>query len=130
MQVIGKSGVTFLNDSYNANPDSTVAALSALKEMTVSGKKYIVLGDMLELGSSSQKWHRQIIEQALHVKPAGVFVMGEEMRQAAERIAGARVYDAHSAIVSALKERLHPGDLVLLKGSRSMQMEKILEEIN
>ncbi len=128
MQVIEKSGVTFLNDGYNANPDSTAAALSALNEMTVSGKRYIILGDMLELGGESGEWHRKIIEQALELNPAGLFLFGSEMRQAAGQTGGAWVFDTHHAIAAELKKRLHPGDLVLLKGSRSMQMEKILEE--
>ena len=130
MQVIEKSGVTFLNDTYNANPDSTSAAISALKEMTVAGKIYIVLGDMLELGNGSAKWHRRIIEQALSLNPAAVLLIGSEMQGAAESFSRAEVFHTHSAIVKYLEERLNPGDLVLLKGSRSMQMEKILKEFN
>ena len=130
MQVIEKSGVIFLNDTYNANPDSASAALSALKEMMVAGKIYIVLGDMLELGSGSREWHRKIIAQALNLNPAGVLLIGSEMQGAAESFSGAELFRTHSAIVKHLEEQLNPGDLVLLKGSRSMQMEKILEEFN
>ena len=130
MQVIEKSGVTFLNDTYNANPDSTSAALTALKEMSVSGRIFVVLGDMLELGSGSGEWHSKIIAQALELNPAGVFLFGSAMRRAAERTGGVLVFDSRHAIALELKERLRSGDLVLLKGSRGMRMEKIIEEFN
>lgn len=130
MQAMERSGIQFINDAYNANPDSVKAAIEALSCMQTVGSVFIVLGDMLELGSKSSQLHQQVIEQALAIHPQGVIVLGQEMRIAAKNFANVKSMDTHEEIIKVLQETLQPGDLVLLKGSRGMQMEKILNGFN
>ncbi len=127
MQTMELGGVTFINDAYNSNPDSAVAALHAVGEMQVAGRRWICLGDMLELGAVSLKEHKRIVQQALSVPGATVLLLGETMHSARNSNREARWFENHSALAQVLKESLRPGDLVLLKGSRGMQMEKILD---
>ena len=130
MQVVEKQGITFLNDAYNANPDSTSAALQALAKMKITGKFFIILGDMMELGSQSRQLHQQVVRQALQLNPAGVMVFGSEMQAAVADYLNVQVFESHQEIVQCLKEKAKAGDLVLLKGSRAMRMEQVLEQFN
>lgn len=129
MQVLRKSGVIFLNDSYNSNPDSAMAALKVVQKMRVSGKIFIVLGDMLELGEHSNQLHQDVIRFAEQLNPDLVLLFGERMHAAAVENLKVQTFNSHEAIVSRLQSKLQPGDLVLLKGSRGMAMEKILDKL-
>jgi len=109
-------GVTVLDDSYNANPDSMRAALAVLNE--AAGRKVAVLGDMLELGTASNAAHRAIIDEARR--------MSDEVVLVGERFGGA----AWSAdLPGEVADRLEPGDTVLLKGSRGMALERMIPAI-
>lgn len=130
MQVLDRGGIRFINDAYNANPDSVGAAIEALSRMQINGSVFIVLGDMLELGSKSKKMHEQVIEQALSIHPGRIMVLGKEMRIAAAGFTAVEAFDTHDEIIDALQKTIRPGDLVLLKGSRYMQMENILNGFN
>jgi len=125
------SGAVLLEDSYNANPLSTQAALTALDEMGGSGRRIAVLGDMLELGAAAAELHRQVGAAAAQCCDY-LFLFGA---MAAETAAGARqggmaaervmIIDSHDAAAARLRELLQPGDRLLVKGSRGMQMEKV-----
>lgn len=129
--VLLPSGVILVEDSYNANPLSVMAALTALDEMGGAGRRIAVLGDMLELGPGSPEWHREVGRTAAKRLDALV-VLGNE---AAEIAGGAReaglTEDAvvhaidHAAALAVLRGWLRPGDRLLVKGSRGMTMERI-----
>ncbi len=127
MQTLHINGVTFINDAYNSNPDSAAAALQAVDKMQVTGRRWICLGDMLELGGSGLQEHRRIVQQALLLPQATVMLLGETMRAVSHSDKAAHWFENHLAMAEMLKKSLQPGDLVLLKGSRGMQMEKILD---
>lgn len=130
MQVLDRSGIRFINDAYNANPDSVMAAIDALSQMKSSGSVYIILGDMLELGMKSRQMHLQVIARALSIHPKMVMVMGQEMVAAAKKFPAVQTMDTQEQIIELLQKTLQQGDLVLLKGSRGMRMEKILNGFN
>jgi len=125
------SGAVLLEDSYNANPLSMRAALTALDEMSGSGRRVAVLGDMLELGSAAAELHRQV-GAAAAARCDLLLLLGA---MAAETAAGARlggmpseriqIVDSHDTAATRLRKLLRPGDRVLVKGSRGMQMEKV-----
>jgi len=132
MEVVNlAAGVVLLEDSYNANPLSMRAALTALDEMGGSGRRIAVLGDMLELGSSAAELHRQVgAAAAAHCDL--LFLLGEMAsetaagaRQGGMPAAGVQIVASHAEAAARLRALLRPGDRVLVKGSRGMQMEKV-----
>jgi len=132
LQIKEINGVQFLDDSYNANPDSMKAALQTLVELDTDGKKIAVLGEMRELGSETQRGHEEVGEAAAAFKIdhlIGIGEMGGVIARAAEK-AGLE----NSAAVGSTKEAAdllidiaEPGDLVLIKGSRLARTEEVIE---
>lgn len=122
-------GVNFLDDSYNANPDSMIAGLRTLAE-TAAPRRFAVLGAMGELGPHSASGHDQVGDFAASLGLDGVFTVGssDAARISAAASPGTTVahFPDHAACASRLRQILLPGDLVLVKGSRSAAMEKIL----
>ncbi|HEX9989602.1 MAG TPA: UDP-N-acetylmuramoyl-tripeptide--D-alanyl-D-alanine ligase [Chloroflexia bacterium] len=131
--VPGYNGSTLIDDSYNASPDSTMAALNVLEEMP--GTRIAVLGDMLELGSYEREGHLKVARRASVVARRLVVVgslgrlIGEEALRAG--MAPERVFFAadNSQVVDYLKRVLKEGDYVLVKGSRSLHMEEIVDAL-
>lgn len=129
-------GITLIDDSYNANPASTKAALETLAQVAAAGHRIAVLGDMLELGAHEAEAHRGI--GAVAGRNADrLYLMGELMsRYAAE---GAMLADmptesvilctSHTEIAGLLHQTLTEGDVILIKGSRGMTMEKVATEL-
>ncbi len=136
MQIVrGLRGATFVNDAYNASPDSMAAALAALRDMECEGKRVAVLGDMGELGADERELHAQVGRSAarLHVdRLVCVGTLSAAMAAAAVEAgmpAGAvQHFDDVPAAVSWLAEHLQPADIVLVKASRFMGLDKIVEE--
>ncbi len=132
LQVKHWHGVTFLDDSYNANPDSMRAGLKTLAGMNVSGRKIAVLGRMGELGAHAESGHREVGEFAALMGLDAVFTVGEEasiMSEVASRApqkTETRHFGSHADCSDYLMSWLKKDDAVLLKGSRSSGMEKIL----
>jgi len=131
---IGQVGdYTVINDAYNASPMSMVAAIEALKE--VAGNRSIaVLGDMLELGDIAVEAHVNIGLKLAEKKIDAVITIGEMAKHIASSarengIAQVAICDNHSQAGLVLKKILQAGDTILVKGSRSMQMEKVIELI-
>ncbi|TAK32361.1 MAG: UDP-N-acetylmuramoyl-tripeptide--D-alanyl-D-alanine ligase [Chloroflexota bacterium] len=127
----GIRGSTIIDDCYNASPASTLAALDLLSEVT--GRKVAVLGDMLELGPAELTGHQAVGMQAGKLVDC-LIVVGCRARYIGDqaRAAGLReVYyvDANQEAVKHLWRILGPGDHVLVKGSRGMRMEEIVEAI-
>ena len=125
-------GVSLLDDTYNANADSMLAALRTLQELPCKGRRVAVLGDMAELGAHSEGAHEETGRQAAELGIAQLFAVGEMARVMgrAARAAGLnRVFefaDVETA-AAAVKSFVKPGDLVLVKASRAMRLERIAE---
>ncbi|HSF04216.1 MAG TPA: UDP-N-acetylmuramoyl-tripeptide--D-alanyl-D-alanine ligase [Methylomirabilota bacterium] len=127
-------GVRILDDTYNANPASVQAALQTAVAHRGGSRLVVVLGDMLELGTASESAHREVGQQVASAG-TGVFVaMGSQMRTAVDVARQHGVPEAHHAAtfedaVAHLLKSLAAGDLVLIKGSRGMRMERIADAL-
>ncbi len=124
-------GLTVIDDTYNANPDSMQAALEMFKSMKVSGNKILVLGDMLELGVQSGEEHGRI---GLMVPDMGyeyVFTFGKESEAlfAASSVPFGGHYEDKKKLIDDLMDVMKEGDALLVKGSRGMKMEEIIEDL-
>jgi UDP-N-acetylmuramoyl-tripeptide--D-alanyl-D-alanine ligase len=133
LQVRDIRGVQFLDDSYNANPDSTKAALRTLAELDTDGRRVAVLGAMGELGSESERGHAEVGECAAELRIDQLITVGElgAIISDAARAAGlekSRNVSSHEEAAELLGDETSPGDLVLIKGSRAARMERVLEE--
>lgn len=131
METKAVQGIQFIDDSYNANPDSMKAGLTALATLQTRGQKIAVLGRMGELGSHAVDGHRSVGTHAAALGLAAIYTVGDEaaMISDAAKSAGqaeTRNFSSHEACAAHLKSMLRPGDAVLLKGSRSAGMEKVL----
>jgi UDP-N-acetylmuramoyl-tripeptide--D-alanyl-D-alanine ligase len=116
-------GVTVVNDAYNANPDSVRAALKALADMDVPGRRIAVLGGMLELGHASVEQHRATGRVAAELRIDLVLGVGNLAREVVTAFEAAGTGEAHwvgdnDAAHDLLESLLRPGDVVLLKSSR------------
>lgn len=125
-------GVTLIDDSYNANEDSTIAALNTLRDFPSRGARYCVLGDMGELGVFSAAAHSKIGHAAAHCQVDHVISVGkwsEKVRQAAKEN-GAQSTEAYTnweAAGESLKNSLRSGDTVLVKASRTAGLDRLVE---
>ncbi|GAB4334867.1 MAG: UDP-N-acetylmuramoyl-tripeptide--D-alanyl-D-alanine ligase [Calditrichia bacterium] len=132
MQLLEKAGIKIINDAYNANPESMKAALLFLNELplTAGKKRYAALGDMLELGEFSRQLHREVGAFLSTLNIDEVLLLGPEMKVVAEKFSGSDMkighFQSHQALGEYLGGIIKPGDALLLKGSRGMAMEKIL----
>jgi UDP-N-acetylmuramyl pentapeptide synthase len=132
-------GPTIFNDTYNANPDSVEAACRTLAQFPASGKKYAVLGDMFELGATSQKEHRALGKRIAEFNFEKVFFTGRDMETAwksylnalgltnGKSLERAEYSPNKEALAETLRSKLQEGDAVLVKGSRGMKMEDVVD---
>lgn len=125
-------GIHFIDDSYNANPDSMIAALRTLERLPVEGRRIAVLGRMNELGQYAESGHKQVGEAAAQSRMDLVISVGESAdwiaQAAAQAGATAEHVDSTESAAALLRNRVRPGDTVLVKGSRSVRMERVIEE--
>lgn len=126
--------VRFLDDSYNANPESMVASLDALSQLPIdeNGQRIAVLGSMGELGAAAEAGYRTVGEAAGKAKLDLLISVGAdaaELDEPARRHGAREVINVPTTIAAAehLAKAMHPGDVVLVKGSRSARMEKVIE---
>ncbi len=131
-QIKDIGGVQFLDDSYNANPDSMKAALRTLVELDADGKRIAVLGEMRELGDQSERGHREVGETAAVLKIDQLIAIGDIAAAIADAAgqAGLRkttIVKSTSEAAEVLGEIAVPGDLVLIKGSRAARTEEVIE---
>ena len=134
MQYWEANGVRVLDDAYNANADSMRAALETLCGLPLQGRRVAVLGDMAELGAHGEAAHAEIGRLAAELKIGQLFTVGKNSTVTAKaaRAAGlTRVIEFVDveAAVKAVKNFLKPGDVVLLKASRSSRLERIAETL-
>ena len=131
LQLSERGGVRWLNDAYNANADSTRAALATLSDLQVDGKRYVVFGEMAELGDHAAAAHQEA-GRAVAEMAGGLIAVGQFAVATAEaaREAGlarvAAIVETKEA-VSILRDWLQPGDVVLLKASRVARLEQVEE---
>ena len=138
MRVVKRGGITVIDDSYNANPDSVKAALATLDNYSGGRRKIAVLGDMLELGEHSLSYHREIGKIVGHLGVDMLYTIGSQSRalaQTARRqgLSGKRVrvfnLEEEEALSRELKTGLRAGDVVLVKASHGVHLEKVVEKI-
>ncbi|MCP4848424.1 MAG: UDP-N-acetylmuramoyl-tripeptide--D-alanyl-D-alanine ligase [Verrucomicrobiaceae bacterium] len=125
-------GVSYIDDSYNANPDSMSAAINTLAGQKCEGRRILVIGAMAELGDISESEHLKVGKAAIEADIDCILSVGEMAAPvhagAESQLAGrAKHFGEHGQCVDFLRREARPGDLVLVKGSRSSAMERILE---
>ena len=135
LQIREIDGVQFIDDSYNANPDSMKAALRTLVELDAEGRRIAVLGEMGELGAESERGHRDVGEAAAALRIDELIAVGEigaAIAHAAKKagLEKSVAVDSPKEAAELLEGSAVPGDLVLIKGSRSARMERVLEEFS
>ena len=133
MGLIRSGGLTVLDDTYNANPESMGSALRTLKE--ASGRKVAVLGDMLELGEASEEEHAGVGKLAAELGVDVLVAIGSSSETTAEGARRAGLKDVFSFgskrnALALLKRILHEGDTVLVKGSRGAALEEVVEGLS
>lgn len=136
-EVFELRGATIINDCYSANPSAMRAAFDLLGTFDTHGKRIAVLGEMAELGDEAARLHREIGEDAVTLGRADLVIACGAF--ASEMIAGASAAGLHPSRAIAMTtlqqcgpfigQTLVPGDVLLVKGSRSVQMEQVLDEI-
>ena len=122
------NGTTLIDDSYNANPASMRAAAQVL--VAHARPRYMVLGDMGELGSTSEQLHESLVTDLNKLPLDGVFTLGPKMKRVAH-IFGSRgqAFDDVELLAESLYPRLTAGATLLVKGSRSMAMERVIKKL-
>jgi UDP-N-acetylmuramoyl-tripeptide--D-alanyl-D-alanine ligase len=131
--VPGPQGATLLDDTYNSSPASAIAALNLLAEL--EGRKIAVLGDMLELGSYEEEGHRlvgrramDVVEILVAVGPRGR-IIGQEALSLGMKPDRVCLCESNQAAIEYLQGAIRPGDCVLIKGSRGIKMEEIVNAL-
>ena len=131
-------GVCFINDAYNANPMSMIAAINTFTAMPCEGRRWLVLGGMFELGADEAEHHRRLGQFVGTHTVDGVVTVGRHGEWIMEGIKDAAGEGAPRLIpcetthdaADALRARLEAGDSVLLKGSRGARLENILNDLH
>jgi UDP-N-acetylmuramoyl-tripeptide--D-alanyl-D-alanine ligase len=134
-QILRGPGPTVIQDCYNANPESMRRLLEFVKPLSWQGRKIAVLGSMLELGEATHEEHRRIGAEAARAGFDCLLLFGDEMAGAYEELrrSGFSGYAEWTADFASLRQQLRnlarPEDLVVLKGSRGMELERLVAEL-
>lgn len=132
----GIKNTHIIDDTYNAGPDSTIAALNVLGKIATDKKKFAVLGDMLELGDYTESSHREVgksvydnkIDYLVVVGTRAEYIASEAEKQGLDKDNIFAFAESEKAGLF-LQDKIEEGDFVLVKGSQGMRMEKIVKEI-
>lgn len=131
-----EDGTVIVDDTYNANPRSTIAALQAVKEVSGGRPFLAVLGEMLELGPDTRDWHRRVGEFAGRLGLTGLITYGDLAREigngavtAGLSQAACRHATSHAEVISLLLDNWSAGAWILIKGSRGAGMEQVVQGI-
>ena len=131
-QVKQFNSVTVIDDTYNANLESTIAALDYLMAFGGNGRKVFIFGDMFELGQNTESHHRKIGEKCKQTNLDAVYLLGEKTLFTDMELNSStthRHYSSKNELISSLKDSFKEGDKILIKGSRGMAMETIIQGI-
>ncbi|TAF33144.1 MAG: UDP-N-acetylmuramoyl-tripeptide--D-alanyl-D-alanine ligase [Cytophagales bacterium] len=123
-QVLQTAKNTLIMDAYNANPTSMAAALASFEQLIHQNKK-IILGDMLELGQESPLKHQQIADLAMNIPNAEVFFVGKLFHETLGN--NYQVFESISAMRNFLEAQNLKDNMILLKGSRGIGLEKLID---
>ena len=127
-RAISTGGATLIDDTYNANPDSVLAAIDVLADMPTP--RILVLGDMAEVGDQGPQFHREVGEHAKTRGLQALFAIGPQCRDAVAAFGkGAVNFESVDALSSAVSRVARPGASILIKGSRSMRMERVVQAL-
>jgi len=136
LNIVKYNGVKVINDSYNAAPASVQAALSVLREVSGAKRSIAVLGDMLELGEYSRDAHRQAGAMVAHNRIQYLIAVGElavhyvkGALEAGMSEQNAKYFTSGNDAAAFLREFIQPDDVVLFKGSRAMNLDKVMEAV-
>jgi UDP-N-acetylmuramoyl-tripeptide--D-alanyl-D-alanine ligase len=124
-QIIEKQTNTIVLDAYNANPSSVEVALSSFAAVDTDKRKVVLLGDMLELGTISEAEHLRIVEMAVQYGFDTLAFCGENF--CGHKRENAHFFASKADLADFLKENQFENSMILLKGSRGMRMETLVE---
>jgi UDP-N-acetylmuramoyl-tripeptide--D-alanyl-D-alanine ligase len=130
-------GIFVIDDTYNSNPRSIRAALAAAREVAdgMGARLMIAMGDMLELGDQSAAAHQEAIRDVMRARPAAFVAVGPEMNSASAIVSrdanttGTLTSPDSIAAAKIVAGLIRPGDVLLVKGSRGIVMERIIERL-
>ncbi|PIC99668.1 UDP-N-acetylmuramoyl-tripeptide--D-alanyl-D-alanine ligase [Sporosarcina sp. P29] len=130
--IAGKNGSLLINDAYNAAPTSMRAAFRFIDETAVKQNKWLVLGDMLELGTDEQRYHEELADELKKMNVNGIALFGPRMKWLSEQLKdypGDIMWTANDTelLADALRPKLSDQTVVLFKGSRGMKLERIIK---
>ena len=132
---IHHEGMTLINDTYNANPQSMREALKTLKEINTQGKRFFIIGDMLELGPLSESAHHELGQEIARSNVDFLVTVGPLASLAAESAKSnvrkqlqIEKFNTHDGAVNYLLRKVEKGDCLLVKGSRGSKMENVVQE--
>jgi len=132
---INFQGITLINDAYNANPQSMREAIKTLAELNIQGNRFLVVGDMLELGPLSESAHHELgqevtlsnIDHLVTVGPLASLV-AESAKKNSRHPLQIGKFNTHMEAVNYLLRKVKKGDCLLVKGSRGSKMENVIQE--
>jgi UDP-N-acetylmuramoyl-tripeptide--D-alanyl-D-alanine ligase len=129
--MVSKRGYTIIDDAYNANPSSMEWAIGTLEQLPCKGKKVAILGDMKELGEKNDYYHRELGRFLKRSSLSAILFFGEASRVAYDEIKNGRAkfFDDKKALIAYATALAKQDDLILVKGSRTMSMNEVVEEL-
>jgi UDP-N-acetylmuramoyl-tripeptide--D-alanyl-D-alanine ligase len=134
--IVAENGALFINDAYNAAPTSMQAALSFLQETKLRSEKWAVLGDMLELGENERHYHESIARQLGTISLKGILLYGprmkwlyEELQKTGNETKVIWSESDYNPLIAELLTSIDENSIVLLKGSRGMALETIMDGV-
>ena len=130
---IHSKGYLIVDDTYNANIDSFKSGINSFASINSQGRKFLIIGDMKELGDKTLSYHLKLGEFINNQKINFVFGIGSEIKNTISTINNSQIYSKHfenkQELINFLKIELRKNDAIYLKASRSMQFEKIIEKL-
>ena len=130
---IHSKGYLIVDDTYNANIDSFKSGINSFASINSQGRKFLIIGDMKELGDKTLSYHLKLGEFINNQKINFVFGIGSEIKNTISKINNSQIYSKHfenkQELINFLKIELRKNDAIYLKASRSMQFEKIIEKL-
>ncbi len=127
-QIVKLGSTTLIMDAYNANPTSMAAAITSFSNFPAQ-KKVVILGDMFEIGADALKEHQSIADQANSLKFDKILLVGSNFSKTEKSGAGIKIFESFKELQKELEETELNDTHVLVKGSRGMALERVLEEI-